>query len=43
MGLVAMAALALMAGRLRSRAGTPARATATREVVPAMPDPPAPK
>ena len=40
MGLLALAALSMMAGRLRDK-GARARDTKAREVVPAMPDPPA--
>ena len=43
MGLVAVATLAIMAGRLRSRTAGAPRKTATREVVPPIPDPPAQK
>jgi len=42
MGLIALAALSLMAGRFRAKVGpNPGgrRPTATREVVPAQPDP----
>jgi HAMP domain-containing protein len=40
MGLLALAALSVMAGRLRTRAAS-SRPTATREVVPPTPDGPA--
>ena len=42
MGLIALAALSLMAGRFRAKAGSGPggrRPTVTREVVPAQPDP----
>jgi hypothetical protein len=41
MGLLALAALSVMAGRLRTRVAADARPTATREVVPPTPDGPA--
>jgi hypothetical protein len=42
-GLLAIAALSVMAGRLRARAAGAPHRTEVREVVPAMPDPPAAK
>ena len=39
MGLLAIAALSLVAGRLRSKATDKRRSTETRQVVPAQPDP----
>jgi len=39
MGLLAIAALSLVAGRFRAKATDKRRSTETRQVVPAQPDP----